>query len=644
MYRIEYKETSWSSRSLSLYFVCPSAMMRYPQSSDCLLITFDAAHLKAHFGGVLYLFVHRNSDNKLSTLAFGVSNGERAADAARLVDLFRQCFPSLAIVVQDGGLALNSDAVLESLTGYHDGMLEQAELLHIEARENVVLGTCARHLAAVLASKHKNKDVTEIVHRLAKARTQPAVDSALATARAVSEGFYNDLEAAVDQLTLNYRLNLNLMSRDTTTQNNSESQNWSADDARCQGPVSLIVTMLQRMIEKHGKLSREYSKSSRLVPRAVSKLLNEQIGKQQKYRIVALHGATDTHIRANVAKKNGETVLVEVFWPLGGTAADIRCRCRFWNDQGVICGRVAFLMLYVRTSLGLGRWDPRSRAFLHASLSMANLKAIYSTNARFPSILPFSGDPSKILSDQMAEFGSLKCYPGDHKPRGKYDTVKRKKKKKRKRIRRAGRNRGGRSQAVNQAAATSMKMTNRKVTTATSGVFLWMKFGMLSAMTERIWARQENLIWSLDCPLFLSEHLESANDAEAWSTTNEHAIKWTLRICWNVIEFYLRTNSLLALICKCLSQRLMKLSLILLWSHHFHSCRKLLQTILDVCLRMTSAACLTLISWRLTCLTLWEGAWQCLLILGANSFPLRRRCVEITPFNWSVSFHWRPAI
>lgn len=406
--------------------------MRYPQSSDCLLITFDAAHLKAHFGGVLYLFVQRNSDNKLSTLSFGVSNGERAADAARLVDLFRQCFPSLAIVVQDGGLALNSDAVLESLTGFCDGMVERAELLHIEARENVVLGTCARHLAAVLASKHKNKDVTNIVHRLAKARTQLAVDSALAKARAVSEGFYNDLEAAVDQLTLNYRLNLNLMSRDTTTQNNSESQNWSADDARCQGPVSLISTMLQRMIEKHGKLAREYSKSSKLVPGAVSKLLNEQIEKQQKYRIVVLHGATDTHIRANVAKKNGDTVLVEVFWPLDRTPADIRCPCRFWNDRGVICGRVAFLMLYVRTSLGLRRWDPRSRAFLHASLSMANLKTVYNTHAHFPSILPFSGDPSKILRDQMEEFGTLKCYPGDHKPRGKYDTVKRMKKRKKK--------------------------------------------------------------------------------------------------------------------------------------------------------------------------------------------------------------------
>ncbi len=160
------------------------------------------------------------------------------------------------------------------------------------------------------------------------------------------------------------------------------------------------------------------------MPSAIAMDVQGLIAGTKKYKIVTVHEATDTILKADIQKFDSSVSCVRIVRHSNGITT-ISCPCRHWEDEGIPCSRAYFLIGYAALRLGLAKvWDIQSREWIHKALSMASLQVAYKSAVHFPSLNVPLLPPKEVMKGQMEKFGSLACYPGSFLPRKEYDTSK----------------------------------------------------------------------------------------------------------------------------------------------------------------------------------------------------------------------------
>lgn len=191
------------------------------------------------------MLVRRDSNDQLLILASASTRAEDGGSAAWFVSFCREAYPTLAIVMHDQGTAFLG-LFSASLRGLTPDIIAAAHVLHVEAVENLMSVLCTRHLAPHIVSQHpKVEGVSDLVWKLARARTEVAVTECLSEARALSEGLCGELNEIKELISLFYRIRAGLMSRGTLTSNNAEAELGAVVLLRNLGPLSLIQGLLE---------------------------------------------------------------------------------------------------------------------------------------------------------------------------------------------------------------------------------------------------------------------------------------------------------------------------------------------------------------------------------------------------------------
>lgn len=239
-YILEYKATNWAENSLSHWYISPSALQTYPPCGWAFLVTCDGTHFQNEFGGTAFLWVYRDVDKKLSILSFGAAPSENGEESAWMLHQFRNSFPSLAILLQDEGVGLNSHEALEELKGLKEGLCSIADAKGVEAVAEVFVALCARHGKTGVQKRHKGKGASNLLYQLARARTATEIESVLKLASDLSAPLHDELADKVEQYSISSRLDKGLPSRGAIVQSNSESMNNAIQQARQSGHLGFI--------------------------------------------------------------------------------------------------------------------------------------------------------------------------------------------------------------------------------------------------------------------------------------------------------------------------------------------------------------------------------------------------------------------
>lgn len=207
----------------------------------------------------------------------------------------------------------------------------------------------------------------------------------------------------------------------------------------------------------HGTRAAKWAASADLIAPAVRDEIEQQYGSVQKYNLVQWVTCSEEELCAHVSKKDGNTVECWIRRTPDGT--NIHCPCRYFEDCGILCSRLQYLILRAVTQSPklAARWDRLSTEFVDKSMSVEALRTMYDPKARFPVVPLATGDPyselRRLMKHKLEETGAyeLPMYPYSVAPRKQSEKKKRKKKIKKGRFKAHGESTKGKKRTENSS-------------------------------------------------------------------------------------------------------------------------------------------------------------------------------------------------
>lgn len=451
-YILEEKQTGWSEHSFRRLYFSLGAVKDYqrPEFGRIELVGIDAAHMCAGpFPAHMWYVQEIDANQTLTILAYAITLGENAEDAAWIIARFREDFPGVSSMVHDLGVAFLSKDAEAAKTGVTAKMQEQAQKMGVEVCEYLFTVMCAEHYTKHVVTRHLSGvspgDIRDCVYALARARTPQAVADALEQARQIKESLRVELDEVKENLAICYRLQRGIASHGVVNSNGNESANNATDESRVFGPVGWILYQVDRARQAHQEKAKSVRKFSTNV--ATEWTFDEVLARLK----VAVHGDGEarTHqakiiewvqcdafvLEARLMRKGSKRVrhckIVRSRMP--NQSPEIVCDCEFFCDYGMLCGLLSFMMFTANSRPGDSRgcWDYMSKEFLCFRRSKRAYEGRYAPEAKFPVLSGFMGllsEPRQrldnLLCASVLENGvsSLPLYPGDQKPRAEYET------------------------------------------------------------------------------------------------------------------------------------------------------------------------------------------------------------------------------